>query len=95
MSREALIGPVRRTDRWTVPPVAVREAIINAIVHADYAERGSPIRVAVFNDRIEVENPGLLPLGLTIDDIRKGVSKSQEPGDRPRVSRVGSHRAMG
>jgi len=75
MSREAVIGPVRRVDRWTVPPVAVREAIINAIVHADYAERGSPIRVAVFDDRIEVENPGLLPLGLTIDDIRKGVSK--------------------
>ena len=75
ISHEALIGPVRRTDRWTVPLVALREAIINAIVHADYAERGSPIRVAVFNDRIEVENPGLLPLGLTIDDIRRGVSK--------------------
>ena len=75
MSREAVIGPVRRTDRWTVPLVALREAVINAIVHADYAERGSPIRVAVFDDRIEVENPGLLPLGLTIEDIRKGVSK--------------------
>jgi len=75
MSREAVIGPIRRMDRWTVPLVAVREAIINAIVHADYAERGSPIRVAIFDDRVEVENPGLLPLGLTIEDIRKGVSK--------------------
>ena len=75
MSREAVIGPVRRTDRWTVPLVALREAIINAIVHADYAERGSPIRVAIFDDRVEVENPGILPLGLTIEDIRKGVSK--------------------
>jgi predicted HTH transcriptional regulator len=75
LSREAVIGPVRRVDRWTVPAVAVREAIINAIVHADYSQRGSPIRVAVFGDRIEVENPGLLPLGLTIEDIQKGVSK--------------------
>lgn len=75
MSREALVGPVRRADRWTVPRVALSEAIINASVHADYAERGSPIRVAVFNDRIEVETSGLLPLGLTIDDIRKRVSK--------------------
>ncbi len=58
-----------------MPLVALREAIINAIVHPDYAERGSPIRVAVFNDRIEIENPGVLPLGLTIEDIRKGVSK--------------------
>jgi predicted HTH transcriptional regulator len=75
MSREAAIGPVRRIDRWTVPVAALREAVINAIVHADYSEQGAPIRVAIFEDRIEVENPGLLPLGLTIEDIRKGVSK--------------------
>jgi predicted HTH transcriptional regulator len=49
--------------------------VINAIVHADYAEHGAPIRVAIFQDRIEIENPGLLPLGLTIEEIRKGVSK--------------------
>jgi ATP-dependent DNA helicase RecG len=73
--REAVIGPVRRVDRWTVPAAALREAIINAIVHTDYAERGAPIRVAIFDDRIEVENPGLLRLGLTIEDIQKGVSK--------------------
>jgi predicted HTH transcriptional regulator len=75
LSREAVITAARRVDRWTVPIVALREAIINAIVHADYAERGAPIRVGVFDDRIEVENPGILPLGLTIDDIRRGVSK--------------------
>jgi predicted HTH transcriptional regulator len=75
LSHEALIGPVRRVERWTVPPAALREAVMNAIVHADYAERGAPIRIAIFEDRIEIENPGLLPLGLTVDDIRKGVSK--------------------
>jgi predicted HTH transcriptional regulator len=75
MSRETVIGPARHVERWTVPPVALREAIINAVVHADYAERGAPIRVAVFDDRVEVENPGLLPLGLTIEDLQKGVSK--------------------
>lgn len=75
MSREAVIGPVRRVERWTIPAAALREAVINAIVHADYSERGAPIRIAIFEDRIEVESPGLLPLGLTIDDIRKGVSK--------------------
>ena len=75
LSREAVITAARRVDRWTVPMVALREAIINAIVHADYAEHGAPIRVAVFDNRIEVENPGILPFGLTIEDIRKGVSK--------------------
>lgn len=71
----AEIGPVRRTERWSLPPVAVRETIINAIAHADYAQRGAPIRIAVFDDRLEVENPGLLPFGLTIDDLPRGVSK--------------------
>jgi len=55
--------------------VALREAIINAFVHADYAQRGSSLRLAVFRDRIEVENPGNLPPGLTIEDILRGVSK--------------------
>jgi len=57
MSRETVIGPVRHADRWTMPLVALREAIVNAIVHADYAQSGAPIRVAVFDDRIEIENP--------------------------------------
>jgi len=36
----AEIGAVRRRERWSLPPVAVREAIINAVAHADYAQRG-------------------------------------------------------
>lgn len=75
LQREAVIGTVRRQSRWSVPPVAIREAVINAIVHADYAQLGSPIRIAIFDDRIEVDNPGLLPFGLTVEDIRRGVSK--------------------
>lgn len=75
MTREAVIGSVKRTDHWTFPVVAIREAIMNAIVHADYAQRGAPIRVALFDDRLEIENPCLLPFGLTIEDIQKGISK--------------------
>lgn len=75
ISREALIGAVRRVDHWAFPPLAVREAVINAVVHSDYSQRGAPIRIAVFDDRLEIENPGLLAFGLTIDDIRRGVSR--------------------
>jgi predicted HTH transcriptional regulator len=75
LRRGAEIGPVRRRERWDLPPVAVREAIINAVTHADYSQRGAPIRVALFDDRLEVESPGLLPFGLTIDDLRRGVSR--------------------
>ena len=69
------IGPVRRKERWNLPPAAVREAIVNAVVHADYAQRGAPSRISIFDDRLEVENPGLLPFGLTVDDLRQGISK--------------------
>ncbi|WP_419167083.1 ATP-binding protein [Candidatus Palauibacter sp.] len=71
----ATIGPVRRTDHWNLPPEAVREAVINAVVHADYSQRGAPIRIAIFDDRVEVENPGLLPFGLTLEALPLGVSK--------------------
>jgi predicted HTH transcriptional regulator len=71
----AAIGAVRRKDRWSVPPEAVREAVINAVVHTDYAQRGAPIRLSIFDDRLEIENPGLLPFGLTIEDLPRGVSK--------------------
>ncbi len=74
-SREAIISGPRRADRWMFPPPAVREAIVNTVVHADYSQRGAPIRVSVFDDRLEVENPGLLPFGLTVGDILKGISK--------------------
>jgi predicted HTH transcriptional regulator len=69
------IGAVHRKEHWNLPPAAVREAIINAVVHADYAQHGAPIRVSIFDDRLEVENPGLLPFGLTVEDLRHGISK--------------------
>ena len=71
----AEIGAVRRKERWNLPPEAVREAIINAVAHADYAQRGAPLRLSIFDDRLEVENPGLLPFGLTLEDLPRGVSK--------------------
>lgn len=74
-SRAAEFGELRRKDIWNVPMEAVREALTNAIVHADYSQTGAPIRVAIYDDRLEIENPGLLAGGLTIDDVRAGVSK--------------------
>ena len=74
-SRSAEFGELRRKDVWNVPLEAVREALTNAIVHADYSQIGAPIRLAIFDDRIEIENPGLLTGGLTIDSLRSGLSK--------------------
>jgi ATP-dependent DNA helicase RecG len=57
------------------PVKAIREAIINAIVHTDYNISGSSISVAVFDKRIEITNPGCLPFGQTLDSAMSGVSQ--------------------
>jgi len=73
------IEGLRHQKTWDIPINAVREALINAVVHADYSQQGSPIRIAIFDDRIEIDNPGLLRFGLTISDIKGGISKLRNP----------------
>lgn len=73
------IKDIRHEEIWEIPKVALREAVINAIVHTDYSLRGAPIRVSIFKDRIEIENTALLLWGLTFEDLRSGVSKLRNP----------------
>lgn len=73
--RGADFSAVRRKDVWSIPLVLLREAVINALVHADYSQRGAPIRISFFDDRIEIESPGILLPGMTVEDMRQGVSK--------------------
>lgn len=56
---------------YEIPPDVIREAIINAVAHRDYAASGEAIQVSVFVDRVEVCNPGALLPPLTPDDLRK------------------------
>ena len=63
-------GKLERTERWEYPPDAVREAITNAVCHRDYADSGNVV-VRVFDDRLEVSNPGGLPAGMTVEDLKK------------------------
>ena len=73
--RPVEVSGVRHRVRPQYPPLAVREAVVNAIVHADYSQTGAPVRVALYDDRLVIENPGLLPFGLTTADIIEGVSR--------------------
>ncbi|MDX9821080.1 MAG: ATP-binding protein [Syntrophales bacterium] len=58
------------TITYEVPFRVIREAIVNAVAHRNYASR-SGIQVMIFADRIEVWNPGGLPEDLTVDMLRK------------------------
>jgi ATP-dependent DNA helicase RecG len=61
----------RRIDQPTLPVLAVREALINAICHRDYADESTNVTLAIFDDRIEIWNSGRLPPTLTIADLKK------------------------
>lgn len=53
------------------PQAAVREAIVNAVVHRDYSRRGQSIRIFMFDNRIEIYSPGTLPPGVSIEKMRR------------------------
>lgn len=71
----AEFGEMRRKDIPQYPPAVVREAAINALLHTDYSIKGSSIQIAIFEDRIEITNPGCLPFGLSFEAALSGISQ--------------------
>ncbi|RMF58367.1 MAG: ATP-dependent DNA helicase RecG [Calditrichaeota bacterium] len=54
------------------------ELLVNALIHRDYFIN-APIRLFIFDDRIEIISPGILPNNLTIENIKRGVSNQRNP----------------
>ena len=68
-----------RVDVPEIAPVALREAIINAFCHRDWRDPDY-IHIAIYKDRVEIRNPGVLYDDLTLDDLRRGnVSRRRNP----------------
>ena len=65
---------IYRQDVYEIPPDAIRELIINAMVHRSYLDHGM-IQVAIYDDRLEITSPGKLPMGQTIERMKEGYSK--------------------
>jgi ATP-dependent DNA helicase RecG len=58
-----------REDIYEIPFEVLREALVNALMHRDYSITGTQVSVEVYDDRVEIVNPGGLPKGLSVRDL--------------------------
>jgi len=71
-----ITGEPQRTERFDYPLDAIREIVINMVVHRDYRDSSASI-IKILDDRIEFYNPGNLYGGITIDDLLTGNYSSK------------------
>ncbi|MBK9385455.1 MAG: putative DNA binding domain-containing protein [Planctomycetes bacterium] len=83
-------GRIERVDRLPVPAEALREVLLNAIIHRDFRRASSYVAVAVFDDRIEVRSVGDFPEG-----IRAEMLSGEHPSIRRNPSIAGAFHRTG
>lgn len=83
MKNKTIINPETgvREDRTDYPITAVREAIINALVHRDYSihTEGMPIQIIMYEDRMEIKNPGGIYGRIKVDQLGKMQPDTRNP----------------
>ena len=77
-STKSTIEGLYRNDLRDYPEEALREALMNSLVHRDYSFRASTL-ISVYDDRIEFVSIGGLPSGIELDDIMLGLSVCRNP----------------
>ena len=71
----------KRTDKTEYPVIAIRELVLNALIHRDYSIHtdSAPITIRMFSDRLEIENPGGLYGRMTLDRLGKFAADTRNP----------------
>lgn len=60
-----------RQDEPLFPIAALREAVVNALIHRSYADPGGAVSIAIFDDRLEIWSEGGLPSGVSLDSLKQ------------------------
>jgi ATP-dependent DNA helicase RecG len=80
---------VYRKDRWEYPIMAIREIIRNAVIHRNYSLTGKDIKIAIFDDKIEITSPGKLLPSVDYEDMESGQSDIRNKILAPVFKRMG------
>ena len=70
INTELIIEKIERKERLELPEEALREAVVNALVHRDHRSSAN-VQVYIFQDRVEIVSPGGLPAGMMEEDLGK------------------------
>jgi ATP-dependent DNA helicase RecG len=72
-----IIESIQRQEILEIPEVALREAVVNAVTHRNYFEGGANVMIEIFDNRVEISNPGGLPKSLTPENFgKKSVARN-------------------
>ncbi|HQP88935.1 MAG TPA: ATP-binding protein [Thermoanaerobaculia bacterium] len=89
-------GAINREDRLPVPAEALREIVLNAVIHRDVSNPSSYVAIAVFDDRIEVRSIGDFPSGVRAEQLsREHLSVRRNPLIAEAFHRTGAIEAWG
>ena len=85
LSLSGKIEGFEREEQLTVPYKAIREGVINSLCHRCYREPGGSVGIAIYDDRVEIENPGTLPKGW---DMNKFLTEHESQPQNPLIANV-------
>ena len=98
LGRREIYRGIFRKDIPLIPDQALREALVNAVIHREYAITGSPVLFEVFSDRIDVTSPGALPNHMEVESVRSGSrprSRNESMAHAMVVARLMERRGRG
>jgi ATP-dependent DNA helicase RecG len=78
VKKEEIQGVQRKDIDWQIPEIVIRESLLNALLHRKYSIPGA-IKVAVFQDRIEIFSPGNFPGPIDLEQLGNGTSYTRNP----------------
>jgi len=75
ISLSSEIQGLKRKDQYELPLEAIRESLVNAVVHRDYSNDGRDIKIGIYDDMVNIVSPGAFPNTITQEDILEGRSE--------------------